>query len=189
VKFFSIHAVGALLVVLLFPSCGLSVRQTEVATSDRVLTLVNLERAKRGLPKVVPEPGLREIAGEHGDFLAANVFPQRKKPTRGAAHAGFQERAKRAREERYYVLSEVVMVGYAGDLNAVAERTIAGWLRSPDHREAILNKDRGIMGIETRLPADGRYFVVGLLSNGKVEDPRITGQTPRHSGREARQER
>jgi uncharacterized protein YkwD len=52
-------------------------------------------------------------------------------------------------------------------LSAVAERTIKGWLNSTNHRRAILHPDRRVMGVETRLPADGRYFVVGILSNGR----------------------
>ena len=59
------------------------------------------------------------------------------------------------------------MIGYAGDFSAAAARTIKGWLNSPSHRGAILHPDRRVMGAETNLPVDGRYFVVGLLSNGR----------------------
>ncbi len=135
--------------------------------SSRVLQAVNQERVKRGLGTVVPDAGLRRLAIGHGNFLMRNVHPSKRKPTREMAHANFKQRASQATKEKYQVLSEVVMVGYAGDLSAVPQRTITGWLNSPAHRKAILNKDRKIMGVETRLPADGRYFVVGLLSNGR----------------------
>ncbi len=161
---------GALALVgaLIFSSCGNSSnRDTENATSVRVLQAVNQERAERGLGRVVADTGLQKIAVGHGGYLARNVYPSKRKPTGAVAHANFQGRARRARKEKYQVLSEVVMIGYAGDLSAVPQRTIKGWLNSPDHREAILNKDRKVMGIETRLPEDGRYFVVGLLSNGQ----------------------
>ncbi len=159
-----------LVIAFLLSSCaGVSVRATEITTSAKVMRFVNQERAKRGLGRVVPDEGLRTLAQGHSGFLVGNVYPQQGKPTRSAAHGGFQDRAKKAREAKYVVLSEVVMIGYRGNLSAVAERTIQGWLNSPGHRRAILNKDRHIMGIETRLPGDGRYFVVGLLSNGKTK--------------------
>lgn len=159
-----------LAVAIFLSSCGgTSIRTTENATSARVMNLVNQERAKMGLGRVVLEGGLRQMAAGHAGFLERNVSPLSGRPSKSMAHYGFQERAKMARERNYLVLSEVVMIGYAGDLSAVAERTIQGWLSSPSHRKAILNPDRRIMGIETRLPADGRYFVVGLLSNGKFK--------------------
>jgi uncharacterized protein YkwD len=161
-----------LLAAFLFSSCGGSSSQSqENAMSSRVLQAVNHERVQRGMSAVQPDAGLRRLAAGHGNYLVRNVHPAKRKPTKEMAHANFQERAAQATKEKYRVLSEVVMVGYAGDLSAVAERTIEGWLNSPSHRRAILHPDRKIMGVATRLPADGRYFVVGLLSNergGKV---------------------
>ena len=154
------------MVMVIFSSCGAPSSQSrENAMSSRVLQAVNRERVQRGLGTVKADAGLRRLAAGHGEYLVRNVHPAKRKPTKEMAHANFQERAAQATKEKYQVLSEVVMVGYAGDLSAVAERTILGWLNSPSHRRAILNGDRKIMGVVTRLPADGRYFVVGLLSN------------------------
>jgi len=146
---------------------GISHRRSNAATSARVLKLVNGERAKRGLAPVRSDDGLRLMAEDHAIDLAATVDPTRGKPSRQTAHRGFDRRAREATRKGYLVLAEVVMIGYAGDLNAVARRTVRGWLGSWSHRTAILDGDRRIMGISTRIMADGRYFVVGLLSNGR----------------------
>ena len=153
----------------LFSSCGQSSGASENATSVRVLEAVNRERVSRGLGEVRFDGGLKKIAGEHASFLAKNVYPQNKKPTREMAHANFKERGVKAKRKKYHSLSEVVMIGYAGDLDAVAERTITGWMNSPGHRKSILDPSRRVMGVETRLPSDQRYFVVGLLSDGQVK--------------------
>lgn len=163
--------IKAILVVIMafqLISCGgASPRAGEKTTSAQILRAVNSERGKRGLRPLVGDEGLRRIAESHAEFLLREVHPAKRRPTREIAHAQFEKRSQRAIKEGYQVLSEVVMIGYAGDLSAVPQRTIRGWLNSPAHRRAILQGDRKVMGIETRLPADGRYFVVGLLSNGK----------------------
>lgn len=133
--------------------------------SRQVLKGVNQERARRGLRPVASDGSLRMLASQHASFLVHNVDPTRGKPRSSTAHAGFKLRSRNAAKQGYQVVSEVVMIGYAGDLSAVAERTIKGWLNSTNHRRAILHPDRRVMGVETRLPADGRYFVVGILSN------------------------
>ena len=160
----------ALSALTFFTSCGQSSsRAAENAASAGVLQAVNRERVSRGLSKVTFDQGLKTLAADHSSFLVRNVYPQNQKPTREVAHANFKSRAERAEKKKYQVLSEVVMIGYAGDLSAVPERTLQGWLNSPNHRRAILNPRRRVMGIETRLPSDQRYFVVGLLSDGQVE--------------------
>lgn len=164
---------GAVLSVLV-PSCGggllttVSNRQRDQATSARVIYLVNQERAKRGLQQVRSEEGLRRMAEQHVLDLAASVDPTRGKPSSAMAHKGFKERSDVALAQGYRVISEVVMIGYAGNLNAVAERTLRGWVRSSSHRAAILQGDRRIIGVSTRILKDGRYFVTGLMSNGRV---------------------
>lgn len=149
--------------LLFLVSCGgvSSNRSAENFTSQQVLRGVNQERAKRGLQPLVPDGQLGLLAGQHASYLARNVDPTRGRPRPSAAHAGFKQRSRRAEKQGYRVVSEVVMIGYAGDLSAVAGRTIKGWLSSASHRAAILHPDRRVMGVETRLPADGRYFVVG----------------------------
>jgi uncharacterized protein YkwD len=134
---------------------------------DRLLALVNRERSRRGLEKLRADKGLRSMADEHAGVLVKRVDPTRGRPSFQAAHQGFNNRAKQAREQGYLVLSEVIMIGYAGDFQAVPERTLKGWLGSSEHRSAILHEDRRLMGIASRVLPDQRYFVVGLLSNGR----------------------
>ena len=167
------RAVIRLLLVIvasgLFASCGGAPlnREAEGTASQQVLKGVNQERVKRGLAPVASDGQLSSLAGQHASFLERNVDPTRGKPRASSAHAGFKQRSRNAEKLGYQVVSEVVMIGYAGDLSAVATRTIKGWLNSKSHRGAILNPDRRVMGVETRLPADGRYYVVGILSNGR----------------------
>lgn len=168
----------AWLVVLVLPlvlaSCGtgnLPVEADPLASrsvDERVLALVNRERSRRGLEKVRLDPGLQQMAARHALALARRVDPSKKRPSHATAHQGFDARARQARTDGYLVLSEVVMVGYGGDLGAVPERTVQGWLGSTEHRNALLQRDRRLMGIASRIVQDGRYFVVGLLSNGQI---------------------
>lgn len=159
-----------LLAAFVLSSCSsisYSNRGAENAASVEVLRAVNRERAQRGLVQLRPDAGLKALAGTHTSYLRSTVDPRRGKPTNAMAHANFGSRAKKGEAAGYRVVSEVVMIGYAGDLSAVAQRTVKGWLSSPGHRAAILNPDRRVMGVETSLPADQRYFVVGILSNGR----------------------
>lgn len=137
------------------------------ATSRKVIRFVNQERARRNLPVLATDRRLAELAEAHVGFLVRSVDPTRGKPSARTAHHGFKPRAARAESAGYRILSEVVMIGYAGDLQAVAERTLQGWLTSPSHREAILHPDRRVIGVTTRVLPDHRYFVVGLLSDGR----------------------
>ena len=162
-----------LMAAVFLSSCGgvsnrSSNRAAENATSVQVLRAVNREREQRGLGQLVPDAGLRELAGQHASYLTRAVDPTRGKPTSAMAHANFRSRAKKGEAAGYRVVSEVVMIGSEGDLSAVARRTVTGWLSSPSHRAAMLHKDRRVMGVGTRLPVDRRYFVVGILSNGRA---------------------
>jgi uncharacterized protein YkwD len=161
--------------LLFLVSCGglttKSDRRYDQATSDKVIRRVNQERADRGLPLLTRNPGLAQMASQHAARLAGSVDPTIRKPTRAMAHQGFKDRAARARSEGYLVLSEVVMVGYAGNLAAVADRSVKGWLSSSLHRAAILHPDRRLIGVASRILEDGRYFTVGLLSNGRLNRP------------------
>jgi len=111
------------------------------------------------------------MANDHAGQLARSVDPTTGKPSQRIAHQGFKERAALARSLGYLVLSEVVMVGYSGDLGEVAGRSVRGWLASANHRPAILHPDRRLIGVATRILTDGRYFTVGLLSNARLDRP------------------
>ena len=143
-------------------------RQRNQTTEEGIFMLVNRERSRRGLQEVRFDAGLQELAARHARVLASSIDPTRGKPSHREAHQGFDARSRRARALGYLVLAEVVMIGYAGDLNAVPERSLRGWLGSPGHRSAILHKDRRLMGVASRILPDGRYFVVGLLSNRRI---------------------
>lgn len=146
-------------------------RRVDQATSRQVIQRLNRERGDRGLGPLVFDAGLTRMADEHARRLARSVDPTTGKPSQRVAHQGFKERAALARSLGYLVLSEVVMVGYAGNLQAVAERSVRGWLSSASHRPAILHPDRRLIGVATRILADGRYFTVGLLSNARLDRP------------------
>jgi len=110
---------------------------------------------------------LRMLASQQTSFLVHNFDPTRGKQRASKALAGFKLRSRNAAKHGYQIVSEVVMIDYAGDFSALAERTNKGWLNSTNYRIAILHPDRRVMGVETRLPADGRCFVVGILLNGR----------------------
>ena len=63
----------------------------------------------------------------------------------------------------YDNVSEIVLNGW-GTLNkSRADATVDGWLSSPTHRKAMLNKYFDKVGIGGAFDAEGGFYATGLL--------------------------
>ena len=120
-------------------------------TESRILGLINAERLHRGLPALVYNEQLNEMATIQAKNMArfqkmAHVLPGANLPTLG----------DRARYVAYPFgrLAENVALGYPD-----AESVVQGWMNSKGHRANILNSDVAETGIAiARSSAGGLYF-------------------------------
>jgi uncharacterized protein YkwD len=120
-------------------------------TEARILGLINAERSHRGLPVLVYNDQLNEMATIQAKNMArfqkmSHVLPNADLPTLG----------DRARHVAYPFgrLAENVALGYPD-----AETVVQGWMNSKGHRANILNSEVAETGIAiARSSAGGLYY-------------------------------
>ena len=121
------------------------------ATESRIFDLINAERRHQGLPALVYNEQLDQMAKIQAKNMAqfqkmAHVLPQANLPTLG----------DRARYVSYPFgrLAENVALGFPS-----AETVVEGWMTSKGHRANILNSDVVETGIAiARSSAGGLYY-------------------------------
>lgn len=121
------------------------------SAESRIFDLINAERRHQGLPPLVYNEQLNEMAVIQARNMArfqkmAHVLPQANLPTLG----------DRARYVAYSFgrLAENVALGYPD-----AETVVQGWMTSKGHRANILNSDVVETGIAiARSSAGGLYY-------------------------------
>lgn len=109
---------------------------------DRVIELTNLERSKEGLPPLKISSMLAAAAQKHTEAMASKDF---------FSHTGIDNSdvSKRLELEGYQwsFCAENI---YAG--GTTPEEAVKGWMKSPGHRQNILNSDATEIGV-------GYYFL------------------------------
>ncbi|WP_369131110.1 CAP domain-containing protein [Modestobacter roseus] len=116
-------------------------------TEQRVLDLVNAERATAGCPAVIADPALAGVARAHSadmrdrDYFS-HIDPDGQDPFARARAAGIQT----ARAEN---------IAY-GQPDAAA--VMAAWMASPGHRANILNCELGTLGVGVAEGAGGPWW-------------------------------
>lgn len=118
---------------------------------SRIFDLVNAERRRRGLPALVFNAQLDQMATIQAQNMAhfqkmAHVIPEASLPTMGdrARHVGYP----------FGRLAENVALGYPD-----AETVVQGWMTSKGHRANILNPDVVETGIAiARSSSGGLYY-------------------------------
>jgi uncharacterized protein YkwD len=105
---------------------------------ERVISLVNRERAARGLVPLAAEPRLAAAAEEYAGQMAARDF---------FSHTGPDGSRMRSRNEAHgYVDWRFLGENLAGG-QATAERVVERWMASPGHRANVLAPDACEIGI------------------------------------------
>ena len=145
-----------LLVVLCLPATAAAL--TPTATEKKVVSLVNKERAKRGLAKVRFRSSLMKGARYHARDMA-----RRNRLTHYSSN-GYSV-GKRLRYFgyssggcRYWTVGENIGRGKAGTLYATPEAIVASWMRSYGHRKVIVRSVYRDVGVGVRKSANGYYY-------------------------------
>ncbi len=126
--------------------------------SERVLQLINQERANAGLAPLVADPSLGTAADSYARVLAitgcwAHTCGDVPDFTQRAANAGYGD---------WTALGENLAAG-----NGSAEAIVANWMQSPEHRANILNPSFTETGVATAQGGRmGGYWVQEFGSRG-----------------------
>lgn len=182
---------GLLLAFALVRPAG-AVLTRETPVEDRILQIVNSHRAERGLAPYQSHEGLRSVAREHSQEMAA---------ARALSHDGFEDRLNRATPVPYesngapddgfweYGLAGCENAAYhykAGSPESdeeLAQRFYQLWYDSPPHRECLFDVwGYGInaAGIGLFKDSTGRWWAT--MESARDASPpdggRISGSTP-----------
>lgn len=122
-----------------------------------ILVLINQERAKSGLSQLILDDDVSDIARDYSERMAKENF---------FAHIdvegnGILERAKTARLKNWSKIGENLfsVIGEA-NYNAFA---VKNWMKSPTHRQNILNKEWTTTGIGIAKSKDGEIYITQIF--------------------------
>ncbi|WP_308112891.1 CAP domain-containing protein [Streptomyces sp. DH12] len=118
----------------------------------RVVALTNAERAKAGCPALRVDRRLQKAAQKHADDMAARDYYQHESPE--GRDAGDRIRAA---GYRWHTWGENIHRGPRDPVRAVRD-----WMKSPAHRENILNCAFRDVGIGVNLRSNGPWWVQGF---------------------------
>jgi uncharacterized protein YkwD len=130
------------------PVAGLTEQESEI------LKLVNDERKRSGLPPLEASSPLTAVARVHSDDMAARHYLGHRDPEGGAP----EDRVSGAGIP-YQSLGENVYVDDYRDVSGLAKRAIAAWLKSPEHRAALLSGGFKLTGVGAARSSDGKTYV------------------------------
>lgn len=113
---------------------------------NQVLTLINTERSKQGLPALVMDENLRSAARLKSSDMRQNNYFSHTSPTYGSPfdmlkHLGIS----------YQAAAENIAQGYS-----TPQSVVEGWMNSPGHRANILNRTYTHIGVG--YDATGHYW-------------------------------
>jgi len=127
------------------------------ADEFEILVLINAERTRRGLNQLIADDDVREIARKYSEKMAKeNFFSHYDSDGKSVL-----ERAKAARLKRWSKIGEnLFSVENLADFDDFAVRN---WMKSPAHRENILDKDWTTTGIGIAESKDGEIFITQVF--------------------------
>jgi uncharacterized protein YkwD len=154
---FGVAAAAAALVWLyLLPLLGLAPDLTAglSAQEAEILRLVNDERKREGAPPLKSSPRLMLASRGHSYDMALRNYlshdgPAGDTPAERVRGVGVDSAA----------LAENIYLDRDPDRAKLAERTVGGWLDSPEHRANLLSPDFATTGIGVARAADGTTYV------------------------------
>ncbi len=114
---------------------------------QRIVQLVNQERAKAGLQPLVAKADLNKVAQLKAEDMAKNNYFSHTSPTYGSPFDMMKQFGI-----SYTRAGENIAMGYR-----TPESVMEGWMNSPGHKANILNKDFTEIGVG--FTADGYYWV------------------------------
>ena len=142
---------GALLVATVAFAAAAEPEPPLAAVERAVVDKVNDARRERKLPPLSPDPALADIARRHSCAMAEKGFFDHTDP----GGASMAERLAQA-GKRYLAAGEnIARIETRGD---PAARAVAGWLKSPGHRENMLSPRFSATGVGACRGGRGVYF-------------------------------
>jgi len=123
--------------------------------ANETALLVNIERAKAGLPALAIDAPLSRIATLKAQDMVSHNYFAHKSPTYGdpwdmAEHFGYSYRS----------FGENIAYG-----QRTPEEVVKGWMNSPGHKANIMNKTYTNIGVGISRDPDGRIYWVHMFSN------------------------
>ena len=115
---------------------------------DKVIELVNEERANAGLAPLAKDNGLMEMARFKSQDMADNNYFAHESPT----HGSFSDLLKKFNIQNT-VAGENIAMG-----QRTAEAVMQSWMNSPGHKGNILNSDYTRIGVGCAQSANGSYY-------------------------------
>lgn len=128
---------------------------------DRVLALINRDRAAAGLVAVRADSRLREIArARSNDMVARSYFAHEQPDGRNVFDL------IEANGIRWYAAGEIIAWNTWPTLADSAAAADTGWLESPGHRAVVLSRDYNYAGFGLAVAPDGRKLWTGVFLKG-----------------------
>ena len=158
--FFSI----ALLIALaLFPEFSIVAQQRarvySSADETQILALINRERDRKGLSQLFWNDRLADLAREYSGTMARENFFEHIDNNGDSV----MERAQHERIRGWSKIGEnLFMCSPTYDLPSLSVR---GWMRSPSHRENILDPEWRTTGIGIAYARDGRTYITEVFAD------------------------
>lgn len=133
------------------------------AVEQRIVGLVNEERAREGLPPLVASPALAMVARRHSGEMYALGYFSHTSPVEG--HEDFTARMREGGIEDWGAAGEnIAMTSMGSD---AAERLVQLWMDSQGHRENILRPEFRYIGVGVH--GDGDVVYATQLFASKVQ--------------------
>ncbi len=148
---------------------------TPATVEASILSLVNKERAARGLRPLRRDQPLAAIADERvANLVGATTFSH-------AAAGGSLSTSLNAAGVQWYRWGEVLAWRSGGLTSTTAAAIVGGWKRSSTHWSALMSRLFNYVGFGVAVrPSDGRVFAAGVLTESKdhtAPSARITSAT------------
>jgi uncharacterized protein YkwD len=133
-------------------------------SADAILQAVNVRRADAGVPSLISQPALVDVASARSTALAVGSYLAHEEPTSGNVAV------ESALAEMNYSGPAAELLFAAQDpLESVADRVIEAWFTDPMHKALLLEPSFRYCGIG--LMGDGEFWKISLiLTTGLPEE-------------------
>lgn len=125
------------------------------ALENEVVTLVNAERAKAGLPALKANAELSNVARLKSQDMIDKKYFSHTSPTYGSPFDMMKKFGV-----KYSAAGENIASGYP-----TAKAVVDGWMNSPGHKANILSKSFTEIGVGLAKSSDGTYYWTQMFIN------------------------
>ncbi len=150
------YAIQAVIVASIFVFISTPARASEI-TPNNVITYVNLARESQGLPALVINTKLMQVAKDKLDDMIANQYFAHISPTGVSPWVWFQKE-----NYDYHYAGENLAINFTS-----AESEQMAWMKSPTHRKNILDANYQEIGVAVGTSLiDGHKSIVAVQEFG-----------------------